>query len=458
MRIDSIVKTIYLALLICLFPIYTMGQASLPFVYDGGNPGTSVTGLTQTGLGSDYITSPKMKFDTSGDNLILNFSGTPGTLSFKIKWNPGTSLTRFPGDFTLQESSDGITYTTVQLYNTTNGTALPSGTFVVESFTSLLSSSRFLKWIYTARSNGNIAIGGVSLTAGNSSVLNISTNTLNGFTYKAGNGPSTEQSFTVGGSTLTNNITLTPPIDYEISTGSGVSFVATNPITLNQSGGNVANTTIYSRLKTGLVSGNYTENITVAVIGANSTSVTCNGIVSPNPTITLTDVTDPTLTTVQGSPVSQSLNVSGVNLSVDLGLAISGLDAGLFTLSNYSVTQTGGTVPNTIVTITYTPNTSGSNTAYLTFSSIGAMTVVRTLNGISSIATDLNTSKDSFVVTVENGNVLFNASVGETVQIYNTIGQLLVQKQTIDGVNTISVAVRGVLFVKLGNKTAKVIL
>ena len=60
--------------------LYARGQATLPFTYDGGNPATGITGLTSTGLGADYGTSPKMKFSAAGNSVILNFSGIPGTL------------------------------------------------------------------------------------------------------------------------------------------------------------------------------------------------------------------------------------------------------------------------------------------------------------------------------------------------------------------------------------------
>jgi len=447
-------KTICLALTIFFLPNCLWGQASLPFLYDGGNPGITVAGLTQTGLGTDYISSPKMKFDTSGANLILNFSGVPGILSFKLRWNQSTPTTRFPGDFALQESADGLTYSAVQLYNASAGTALANGAIVTESFTTLLSSSRFLKWIYSTRSNGNIALGGVNLTEG----LNFSTNLLIGFGYLAGSASSGEQSFTVSGNNLTNNISLSPPADYEISTGTGTAFVATNPLLLIHSGGVVPNIAIYVRLKSGLVSGTYNENIMAAVAGGNTYVVACRGIVAPNPTVTLTDITDPTLTTISGSSVSQEINVSGMNLSADLGLAISGTDASLFTLSNYSVVQTGGTVPNTVVTITYTPNVVGSNVAYLTTTSVGAMSVVRTLNGISSIATGLNSSNKSFAVNVENGNVVFHAAAGESIRIFNTTGQRLLQKFAVEGMNRIPVSAKGVLLVKAGDRFAKVIM
>ncbi|NCC72003.1 MAG: hypothetical protein EOM06_01285, partial [Sphingobacteriia bacterium] len=63
-------------------------------------------------------------------------------------------------------------------------------------------------------------------------LITVNPASLNGFTYLEGTGPSAEQSFTVAGTNLTNDINVTPPTNYEISTGTGGSFTATNPITL----------------------------------------------------------------------------------------------------------------------------------------------------------------------------------------------------------------------------------
>jgi len=455
---SNIYRFVFFTVILFMVSVNGMAQATLPFTYDAGKPVVSVTGLTQSGLGTDYSTSPMMKFDTTGDYLILNFTGVPGTLSFKIKWNQATTATRFPGDFTLQESSNGISFTTVQLYNTTTGSALANGSTVTESFATLLTTSRYVKWIYSSKTNGNIGIGAINLTSGINPSLSVSTSALTGFSYLIGHGPSVEQSFTISGSALTNDIILTPSAGYEISTGTGVSFIAMNPVTLSQISGAVGNTTIYTRLKQGLAAGSYSENISISTVGTNPVSVACSGTVTPNPTLTLTDVTNPTLSTVQGIPVSQFLNVSGMNLSNNLGLAISGADAGLFTLSQYSVVQSGGSAPNTILTIVYTPVTSGTNTALLTITSPVAMPVTRTLYGNASIATGLSAPLNTFFISVENGNILFNSVAGETVAIYNSIGQKLVQKLTVDGINTIPVDAHGVLVVKVGNKVAKVIL
>jgi hypothetical protein len=78
--------------------------------------------------------------------------------------------------------------------------------------------------------------------------ITVNPSTLSGFTYVLGSGPSAEQSFTISGANLTNNISLAPPTNYEISTTTGGSFAATNPVTLNHTGGTVASTTIYVRV------------------------------------------------------------------------------------------------------------------------------------------------------------------------------------------------------------------
>ena len=104
---------------------------------------------------------------------------------------------------------------------------------------------------------------------------------LNGFTYEVGNGPSAEQSFSVSGQNLTAGISIAASANYEISTGTGGSFVATNPVVLAQTGGNVAATTIYVRLKAGLAAGSYNgEQLVATSTGAANKVVTLNGSVT----------------------------------------------------------------------------------------------------------------------------------------------------------------------------------
>lgn len=451
-------KPFYIFIILFVGSVKTWGQASLPFTYDAGNPGTSIIGLTQSGMVADFSASPKLKFGTTGASLILNFTGTPGVLSFKIKWYQLSAALRFPGDFTLQESADGLLYTTVQLYNSTNGNPLPNASTLIESFSTLLSSTRFVKWIYTAKRNGNIGIGAINLTAG--SIFTISQKTLKDFTYIFRNGNSAEQSFTVDGSNFIHDILINSPSDYEISTDTGSSFVATNPIILSQSGGIINNTIIYCRLKAGLTVNDYIENISLSSIDATTQTVSCTGNVTPVPSLTLVDISDIKLSAMVGSSNTQIINLSAVNLSLDLGLSLVGNDANQFSLSQYSVPQISGSIPNTVVTVNYSPLIEGNHAATLIITSPGAMDVSRTLTGFASMGTttDLKSVQRMFHVSAINGNVILTAEAGESLDIYNTYGQKLIHKSMVDGVNIIPVSSKGVLLVKVNNRIAKVIL
>ena len=220
-----------LLLAFVLFSSLGWGQATLPFTYDLGKP-SSTTGLTHTGLGGDYGSSPKMKFDTAADELILSISSQPGTLSFVIKWNQSTTATRFPGDFTLQESSDGTSYTAVQLYNASNGTALSNATSYTETFTSLNVATRFIKWVYTSKTNGNIALGAISLSAAPTSI------TWNGTAWSNGT-PTASLDAIIDGtySTTTNGVftakTLTVNTAKSFTINSGHNITVAGAITNN---------------------------------------------------------------------------------------------------------------------------------------------------------------------------------------------------------------------------------
>ncbi|WP_027449243.1 chitobiase/beta-hexosaminidase C-terminal domain-containing protein [Xylanibacter brevis] len=127
--------------------------ATLPFSYDGNGTGSLPNGLTPTGLGT-YKTSPKMQFDGTGDNLILKFNAAPTELSFKIKGNSFSG-----GTFKVQYSANGSDYTDLATYTTLGDTQ-------TETFDSddLPATTRFIKWIYTSKSSGNVGLGAINLT------------------------------------------------------------------------------------------------------------------------------------------------------------------------------------------------------------------------------------------------------------------------------------------------------
>ena len=127
--------------------------ASLPFAFDGGRADIATTqGMSQEGLDTDYASSPLLKFKTAGAWVIIWIDGVPGKLTYDIKGNSFSG-----GTFKVQESADGETYTDVAEYT-------ELGEVQSEEQT-LLQATRFVKFIYTNKVNGNVALGNIAIAA-----------------------------------------------------------------------------------------------------------------------------------------------------------------------------------------------------------------------------------------------------------------------------------------------------
>jgi len=129
--------------------------AALPFSFDGGrNDIESTDGLYQEGLGGDYSSAPRLKFDGSGDYLLLQFNERPDTLTFIIKGNSFSG-----GTFTVQTSEDGETFTDFAVYTNDNLSNMAQ----FEEFTTLGENVRYIKWVYTEKVSGNVGLGNITL-------------------------------------------------------------------------------------------------------------------------------------------------------------------------------------------------------------------------------------------------------------------------------------------------------
>lgn len=101
---------------------------------------------------------------------------------------------------------------------------------------------------------------------------------LTGFIYPEGSGPSDEQSISVAGNNLEDDLIITPPANYEISLSSGAGF-SINPIVIGPDEGVVELTDIFVRLAGGLTGGEYTGNIVLSSDGASDVTVSVSGSV-----------------------------------------------------------------------------------------------------------------------------------------------------------------------------------
>ena len=111
--------------------------------------------------------------------------------------------------------------------------------------------------------------------------ITISKTSLSDIDYEIDNGPSDAQTFSVSGTTLTENITLSlgGSSNFEMSLTEGSGY--TNSLTLTPSTGTVAATIIYVRLKEGLNLNTYNGTITLTSTGATNKTVTLTGSVLP---------------------------------------------------------------------------------------------------------------------------------------------------------------------------------
>jgi hypothetical protein len=131
----------------------------LPLAY-GGPWDPLPTGFQGTGLGTPYASSlggdtnsGSAKFDSNGDQLVISLNAAPLTLSYQLEGNPSTT-----GTFAVQESQDGITFTTVR--------TVTDKTSADQAFSdSLLATTRFVKFLYVSKVSGNIQLDKIAISA-----------------------------------------------------------------------------------------------------------------------------------------------------------------------------------------------------------------------------------------------------------------------------------------------------
>uniref|UniRef100_UPI0026374AF9 HYR domain-containing protein n=1 Tax=uncultured Polaribacter sp. TaxID=174711 RepID=UPI0026374AF9 len=116
-------------------------------------------------------------------------------------------------------------------------------------------------------------------------ILNV-TQSLTNSTSCAGSN-SSEQIFTVSGLNLIEDIIVTAPSNWELSTTSGSGF--TSSVTLLQTNGLVTSTPIYIRTKSNTVSGNLSGNVTISSTGATPKIISVTGFVKPSPNSPIID-------------------------------------------------------------------------------------------------------------------------------------------------------------------------
>lgn len=174
------------------------------------------------------------RLDATGDFVVVEFAEEPGTLTYNLKGqNSGGT---FDGTFTMQESVDGVSYTTLR--------SLVDGELPATAFTLFTdqpaAESRFIRWFFTEKVSGhNVALDEITLaapTAGSEQEINVTDATNNipsGFTVFMGDNlmqPLYVQNLGSTASLEITNIELSGPNASEFSVSFAPFSVAPNAL------------------------------------------------------------------------------------------------------------------------------------------------------------------------------------------------------------------------------------
>lgn len=231
-------------------------------------------------------------------------------------------------------------------------------------------------------------IGTYSTVASTTPTINLN-GSIN-LSYFEGNGPSNENTLTISGINLTDNITVTVPSEFEISLTSGGTF--SNSLILTQASGNVSATDVFIRLTAGLNSATYTGDATASSPGATDKTLSLTGNVLPaDPLInTFGSISDLEYTVGNGPSTDDSFGVSAMFLNEDLVITAP---------TNFQVSLTSGSGFADSVIIT--PDASGEILSTDIFVRLNAGLSVGNYNGDVTVTSTGATDKTEAV----NGNV-----------------------------------------------------
>lgn len=149
--------------------------------------------------------------------------------------------------------------------------------------------------------------------------ITVSVTELTDFRYMVGNGPSASKNFTISGTDLTDDVTLTAPTNYELSLSPDNGYFDSDEV--SPVSGTLAEITIYVRLKAGLEVGNYSGNVTISS-GDITKTIALSGTVDALPM-----AATPTFSPVAGTYMSeQSVTISCETANAAIYYTLDGSD------------------------------------------------------------------------------------------------------------------------------------
>ncbi len=297
----------------------------------------STTNLTGFTYAENNGPSTVQSFTVSGTNMAENIRlSLPPDSKFELSTESGGVFLGSVNALLINNGSGNVPSTTIYV-------RLKAG-ISVGSYSDIITASS------TGATSRTITVSG---TVTNQPIITVTPGALTGMSYVLGNGPSATQTFNVKGTSIVGNVTVTAPADFEISKTSATTGFTSTSFTLTSADVSGAGATVWVRLKSGLSTSTYNQNITLTATYAANVTVNCQGTVN-RATINVSEFTlAGFIYTFNGGPSEiQTFNVSGYALSANIVIAapthfaISTSLGGTYG-SSITLTQTGGVVNST---------------------------------------------------------------------------------------------------------------
>ena len=199
---------------------------------------------------------------------VSNFRGVKGSTTAKFDWNISWGMTGIQYD--LYRSSDKVNFSIVNTQTATSDTA------VNFTYTDANPAANSSYYYYVKASLSGLATHYTD-TVVISSIPTIATSgSLSSFSQSVGSA-SNSQSLLVSGTSLTNDVVITAPANYEISSNGGTTWVtSSSSISLTPAAGTLASTTIAVRLNTSAI-GSYSGNLSLTSTNATPITIALTG-------------------------------------------------------------------------------------------------------------------------------------------------------------------------------------
>ncbi|QJD95219.1 hypothetical protein HH214_04665 [Mucilaginibacter robiniae] len=362
-----------------------------------------VTTIAQDNVTSQTYTVTVTRAGSSVATLS-NLSINPGTLSPIF----ASSTTNYTAGVNNSVNSVTVTPTTTDANATVsvNGIAVTSGT--ASSAIPLAVGANTIQAVTTAQDGSTTQTYNLTVTRASASAITTSVTTLPGFNSCYGNA-SAAQSFTVKGSNLTSDVTVTSPAGFEVAQTSGGPYQTS--LTLTQSNGAIS-TTLYVRMAA-VASSPAPGNIMLSATSATTQNVAVSGAQNARPTINLSSVTR-----VTSASTSFSLPYTATTGSPDLYSIFTGKSnpmSGFMTINNAKLTSSPITIAMPAGTVEgkydFYLTATNSSTGCISYSNSFIVTVTSSDATLASLTTSQGTLSPTFA----SGTTSYTTSVDNSV-------------------------------------------